>query len=547
VKGWGVDSTARYTSLHKSPFWVLGTSSRDDRQRIVQSADDKSLELDHDLCQRARSDLTNPRTRLAAEIAWLPGVSPVKAEQLATRVLTEPMAIETGIPALAHLNLRVAAFESLHDQFQPNDVATFIQELASSIDALVVADIQRDINEDRAVSGFPEITGEDQIETELVNRKRHIRDAIKNRLNQFPTTTIVSAMTQAVDAATGNGKFHASELIDELVDVYEVEAHEFLQREAANIAKLVETARSVADHDPRSAGEIVDRIDKVARNWDKVAQPIQVSARARGISHGPSKELAFQIRGLAVDLFNKHDMVAQSQRLTDLLREVFAEIPRVAEIAEEDADAIEGIVESRDKWNREITYEAEVGIAFKNTLRISPEGISWKEKNYALADITRVRWGGVSQSVNGIPVGTTYTLAFGNDRSETVVQLRREEVYSTFLEKLRRAVCARLVKEMAATLKTGRELDFSDAVVRDECVFLKKHKWFGSSERVRCAWHEVKIWSVNGMFVIGSQSDEKTNAGLSYIHVANVHILESLIRFALRRSYNRLSDILEDE
>lgn len=131
-------NTARDTSLHKSPFWLLGASSRDDRQRIVQRADDKSLELDHDLCQKARAELTNPRTRLTAEIAWLPGVSPRKAEQLAARILTEPMAIDSGIPALAHLNLMTAAFETLDDRAQPKDIAVFIQEIASLIDELVV-------------------------------------------------------------------------------------------------------------------------------------------------------------------------------------------------------------------------------------------------------------------------------------------------------------------------------------------------------------------------------------------------------------------------
>jgi hypothetical protein len=191
-----VTDTTRGTSLHRSAFWILGASSRDDRQRIVQRADEKSLEQDHDLCQKARSELTNPRTRLAAEIAWLPGVSPKKAEQLAARLISEPMAIESGIPALAHLNLMTAAFETLDQAAQAKDVAVFIQEIASEIDELVVADIRRDINEDRAVSRFPEIASDDHIETELSNRKRHIRAAMKATMNRFPTETIISAITQ---------------------------------------------------------------------------------------------------------------------------------------------------------------------------------------------------------------------------------------------------------------------------------------------------------------------------------------------------------------
>ncbi len=70
------------TPLHSSPFYVLGASVRDGRKRIVELADERSLVADADLCAKARGDLTNPRNRLAAEIAWLPGLSPNAAKVL---------------------------------------------------------------------------------------------------------------------------------------------------------------------------------------------------------------------------------------------------------------------------------------------------------------------------------------------------------------------------------------------------------------------------------------------------------------------------------
>ncbi|MGE0041331.1 MAG: hypothetical protein AB7H88_15805 [Vicinamibacterales bacterium] len=542
-----MSGTVRETSLHRSPFWILRASSRDNRQVIVERADQRSLEMDHDVCQRARSELTNPRTRLAAELSWLPGLSPKKAEQLAARILSEPMAVEPGIPALAHLNLMVAAFETLDGGVPASDVARFIQEIASESEEMVVAHVRRDINEDRAVSGFPELTSDGPIDEGLSNRKRQILDAIRGTLDRLPTDHIVSALTQTVEAATGGGEYHAPELVDELVDAYEVEAHQFLHKEGENISRLVEAASAVAAVDKRSAGELVARIDQVARNWDRVAQPIQVSAKARGTAHVQSNELAFQIRDLAVDLFNQHDMVAESKRLTELLGAVFAEVPLIAERAEQDADAIAEVMGNREEWSREITYQAEIGVAFKNTLSISPAGISWKGQTFPLADITRVRWGGVKHSVNGIPTGTTYTIAFGDERSEAVVELRREEVYSNFLEKLWRAVCARLVVELVTALRAGQTLNFGDAVVKDDSVTLKRHKWMGSDERVRCSWQELHIWSAEGSFCIGAQNDKKVYAALSYIHVPNAHILEQAIRIGFKRGINRLSDILQDD
>lgn len=155
------------TALHQSPFAVLGVTTRDDR-RIVELAEEKSLELDHEVCQKARSDLTNPRSRLSVEMAWLPGVSPRKASQLVESLLQDPMAIreESGLPTLAHLNLLATAFESVDGEHDADDLAGFIMETAYLAEDLSPEDVLRDINEDRAVSGFPEVRALDQIEAE---------------------------------------------------------------------------------------------------------------------------------------------------------------------------------------------------------------------------------------------------------------------------------------------------------------------------------------------------------------------------------------------
>jgi len=543
------------TALHQSAFAVLGVTTRDDRRRIVELAEEKSLELDHDVCQKARSDLTNPRTRLSAEIAWLPGVSPRKASQLVENLLHDPMTVreESGLPTLAHLNLLAAAFEAVDSEHDAEDLASFIQEVAYLVDEIDPEDVLRDINEDRAVSGFPEVRALDQIEAELAERKRYYRSAIKDALDRLPPTTLVQVMTDTVEGVTLGGEDHAPELIDDLVDSYEVETQGFLQKEAENVHKLIKAARDSANSGEAAVKPYVDKLDAVARNWDKVAQPIQLSAKARGIDHEASRDLAYEIRSLAIDLFNTHDMLTQAQRLTGLLQELFAELPEVSERVEQDADALADIfherkqaVARRDEWAREITYRAEIGVMFKDTLSISPDGISWKGQSFSLDSITRVRWGGVRHSVNGVPTGTTYTIAFGDKRSEAVVELKKEDIYSKFIDKLWRAVCVRLLGEMLEALKDGRDLYFGDALLHDDGITLVRHKFLGANERVRCTWGQVQIWNADGSFCIGSKDDKKTNVGISYIHVANTHILEQLIRMAFKKpGMRRLSDLLQ--
>ncbi len=541
------------TALHQSPFWLLGVTVRDDRRRIVELAEQRSLESSPEICQKSRSDLINPRTRLASEIAWLPGVSPRKAEHLVRLLDQDLQAIrsESGLPTLAHANLMAAAFEVM-GEISPQQVSTYINQLASLVEYCSEEDVRRDINEDRAISGFPEIKSAEAVHEELNNRKRYFRDVVKASLNRMSSNHLIEVMTLTVDSATNHGASHAPKLIDDLVDSYEVESQVFLQSEAENVTKLIQAARDAAGAGESAVSPIIDRLEAVARNWDKVAQPIQLSAKARGIDHSPSRDLAFSIRSMGIDLFNEHDMLIQSQRITDLLHDLFAELPEIVERVEQDVEALEGIFRDRNKaedqrktWADEITYEAEVGLLLKDTLKISPEGLQWKQRVYPLDAITRVRWGGVRHSMNGIPTGTNFTIAFGDNRSEAVVELRREATYHKFIDKLWRAVGVRLLTDLLDAVKTGRQISIGGAIIEDSNVTLTKHRLLGANERVRLEWHQVHVWSADGSFYIGAKDDKKTYAVASYIHTANAHVLEQVIRMFFKTAKPRLSSLLE--
>lgn len=542
------------TVLHQGPFAILGVTTRDDRKRIVAQAEERALEQDHDACQKARSDLTAPRSRLSAEVAWLPGVSPRKAAQLLDALLEDPMLArsESGLPTLAHLNLLAASLEAVDGDWDTDDLSSFIQEIAYLQDDLDPEDVLRDINEDRTVSGFPEVKGAEQIEEELAERKRYYRNAVKAALNKLKPAALVKVMTDIVSGVTADGNTHAPELIDDLVDSYEVEAQGFLHKEAQNIRNLIEAARKAASVSEAAVAPYVKQIELVARNWDGVAQPIQLSAKARGIDHEASRDLAYEVRSLAIDLFNKHDMLVHSQRLTQLLQELFAELPEVADRIEQDADALLDIVKERKnavakraEWDREITYRAEIGLIFKDVLSISPAGASWKDQAFPLDSITRVRWGGIRQSVNGVPTGTTYTIAFGDRRAEAVVELRRQDVYFKFIEKLWKAVCVRLLGEMLEELRAGRELRFGEAVIQDDGVVLIKRKFLGANEKVKQSWGDIQTWSADGSFCICAKDDKKANVAISYINTPNTHILEQAISIVFKKpGCSRMSDLL---
>lgn len=547
--------TLSTTALHANAFALLGANPRDDRRRIVELAEERSLEIDHELCQKARSDLTNPRNRLSVEVAWLPGVSPARAKGLLDQLLRDPISIrdEDGLPDLAFANLLAAVFESVGATDSAKDVAEFIEQMADHVEYLDPDDALRDINEDRLISGFPEVGSTDQIESEFVERRRYFRNAIKEALDRMAPADLVEAMTIVVDSATVGGEIHAPSLIDELVDSYALESQEFLTREAENAEKLIKAITSGVKSGESAISSHVAKLERVVRSWNSVARPVQLSTKARGLDHDASKELAYSIRSLAIDLFNEHDMLATSQKLTALLEDQFSEIPDLAERVSADAETLGDIAkrrkaadEERKKWDEEITFSEEVGVVFKDTLAISPRGVSWKDRTYPLDSITRVRWGGVKHSVNGVPTGTDYTVAFGDNRSEQVVQIKREWVYTKFTDRLWRAVGVKIMTEMLNSLKAGQELRVGDAAIRDDSIVLVKHKFLGSNELVRVPWSQTHIWSADGSFYIGAKDDKKTYAGMSYINTANAHVVEQIIRVAFKKpGLTRLSQIFD--
>ena len=411
----------------------------------------------------------------------------------------------------------------------------------------------RDINEDRAISGFPEVPEQDSIEAELSERRRYYKRAIRDALNSLSSMQIAKVLTMVVEISTNSGEDHAPLLIDDLIDSYEIDTQSYLQREADNIKKLIDGARSAAPQGINWVRPYIDKITEIINKWDQVAEPIQLSMKSRGMNHDISQDLATSIRSLGVDLFNQYDMLELSDRITKILQKVFDELPEIMLHLQEDSKSIENIIVNRrethhqkKEWEKEITYEADLGILLKDKLRISPKGVQWNDKVYPLETITRVRWGGMRHSINGIPTGTTYTIAFGDNFRETVVNIKKLEVYSTFIDKLWRAVCVRLLTEYLEKLKTGKRIFFGDAAVDDLGIDLTKHK-FLASENVYCKWGETHIWNANGSFIIGAKNDKKTYVEISYIEVPNTHILESIVSMSFKKWKGRLSGLIEDD
>jgi len=543
--------------LLQNPFHILNATPRDNRRKIVELAEERSLVMDSRECTQARSDLINPRKRLSAEVAWLPGLSPKRTKRLLKSLnnSTEELSATTGLPAMARANLLAACLLRLKASSSPKHVAKSIYKLVLTFEDINPEELRAIINEDRVVSGFPMVTDISVVEAEIHERRLQYRSVMKSALNTLDPRKLVKVVTFITELTTNKGEKHPPTLIADLVDLYEVEAQPFFKKEGENIETLVEKIRQAADGKKSDAilERLVAQLIQVVKNWAMIAQPIQVSKKSRGLDHDASNHIALIVRDLAIHLFNEHGKLDLSQRLTSMLQEVFAGVQVVAEIISEDsktlneiarqqARLIEDVKKQAKKWRSEITYEANMGVFSKSKLRISPEGIEWKNRRWELNSITSVRWGGILRS------GTrpTYTIIFATNSDSVTIEVKRKDVYDNFVERLWKAVGVRILTDLLEGLKSGKRYRFGSAMVSDFGMELERGGWIPSDKHVFCRWDELVIWNDPGVFCVGKKDDKKLAAAFSYLEEDNIHVLEAAIRMFWKRGGDRLSSLLGD-
>jgi hypothetical protein len=529
--------------LLQNPFYILTASPCDSRRRIMELADERSLLLDSSEIKEARAILSTPRKRLSAEIGWLPGMGERTGELLS--LLSDSPAdllAVNKLSSIARANLLVAGIARLSDP-ATEEVVRWILEIARAFEGIDVKELRVIINEERNISDFPEVSDLSDIEAEIQEQRRYYRKVIKSALDNLSPKNLVKAVTVAVELATNDGKKHGPILIADLADMYEVEAQEFLDKEEENMRTLIEKLRTALDtNQPDSVlTPTVNQLIQVVKNWDTVAQPIQVSAKSRGLWHEGSYRVARSIRELAIyHMCNEHGKLDFSQQLTIMLQEVFAEVGEVSERIAQDADDLHDIAKQRDQWRKEITYEANIGAFFVNKLRISPEGIEWKGSRCDLDSITRVRWGGTRYST-----GITYSIIFGyGSYYNTFINLANEEVYNNFVDRLWKTVGVRLLMEYLKGLRDGKQYRFGSTVISDYGLELNRNHIF-SNEKVFCRWSELLIMNSPGGFCISKEHDWGLRNNFSYLEEDNIHVLEAGIRMLLKRNGDRLSSLLE--
>ncbi|MBN8807819.1 MAG: hypothetical protein J0I47_06240 [Sphingomonas sp.] len=502
----------------------------------MEAAEERSLIADSDLCQQAQAILTNPRRRLEAELSWFPGTSPKVAEQAASSTVSQLSELPLG--GLAMANALVAASSGWTAQTVV-ELRDFLDALTSAADQVDVERVIREVNEDREIAGFPMVTSMDVAAESLRDRRQAWRRAVMATFERVPTVEMAEAMFTLVDKVADEQRF--PRFLHEVIDDYAVRSQSFLAREIAGAERLVEKARELAATRPDALPPIIDALKKLLVTWDELTHPVQISATLRGQRDEESEKLAFTVRSLSIDLYNDHSLLEESQQVSVLVGSSFSALPRVASKIAEDAQALDNLSAQAAQEDAELAYAADVGTFSKTRLSIDRDGVEWRGRRTRLSAIRGVRWGAIRKSVNGVPTGTDYLIAWNDGVATTTAEFRNGAIFEAFVPRLWQGVGFRLMNEMMAALGAGGELTFGKMVVRNETVVLTQRKMF-SSERVEFGWGDVTVRTADGSFIVEGPKGSKASETMGYREIDNIHFFEALVRQAFKNGRVRLSE-----
>ena len=538
----------------ENPFAILKASTRDRKAHLNELAEEAALHGDHDAAINARNVLSNPRTRLAAEVAWFPGLSPKRITLTLESIAQGGHPVLDGFNPLSSANFVVEALEA-YAKRGAADLQEGIEELASYVEDIDVADVLQAINEDRQAAGLPSITVPSLVEVEINERVKHYERTATGLLERLPTMEMVAIYEGLISDSTNEGDDVGHRLIDSLIDSYELKASGFLNEEAGRIVGLIEKARVAADNQvsEKQVRASVNEIIGALRIWDQVAQPIQLAYKSRGLTHDESQDLAFAARGLGIDLFNKHDYLDDAKLMSEAIQELFSEVAAVSDKVGEDIEALDDIAidraerqkndaESEAKFAKEITYSTEFGLIFKDKFRISPEGFDYKGSLIPLDKITSVRWGAVRRHTNGVYTGTDFFYGYGTPSSSVLLQ-PKEHQYQEIIQRGWRAVCIRILLEWMEKWSQGGIVNIAGVQVSDDGLVLTRTRLLKADETKFFTWFDLTKGSHNGNLNFTGKSDKKFSVSFSFKDNWNIHILDFAVDKIWEGKARKLSKI----
>ena len=156
--------------LTKNPFHLLELSIRARKETVVEMHEEAIADgrADEVVLARAQQAVLTPRTRLEAELSWLPGIPPSQAREILSEIERNNLAGICG--ALERLEGLDKTNLAAHLCARSNGEIKYVKVLLDAYDDFAVGVVHEIIKGLRSVSGFP-IPDQERVKSTLAALK----------------------------------------------------------------------------------------------------------------------------------------------------------------------------------------------------------------------------------------------------------------------------------------------------------------------------------------------------------------------------------------
>ena len=510
----------------KNPFWVLRVSLDDDTETVADRIEElEDDEPDHDWRAFARR-LQKPRDRLRCEVAWLPGLEADEAlEGAASSLRGEPVTVGQRT-ALADVNLRLMRL--VVSRSGPRALAEQLRGIADAWERLDPVAVAQQINAHRSRAGPRARATDDRVRTALEEHRAWMNATVWGKASRLPIPAgQVASQQQAKELArvvvtiqtlsqtsTRSGQRRAPEAVREWIKKYESEWARQLDWRRAEMEALTKEALSALQHkEAQKAQGVTERFCQSLKQWDHIAQPIQLMYQGEGTTD-PKTEAMFSIaREFSLSLHNEHGETALAALVVETQRRVFKEAERLDERLGQDEETLAEILRKKNEAAAALQIEPFIGHVglHRAVVEVTNDHIRFGARTVNIDNVTKLRWGGVREGY-----WTSYEIGVSTSGGEVLeISTMRSNLYKQVTERLWKACGVRIAAEITVALTKGKAVAVGNAKMTDGNILLVRPHWLKSHEAAWVPLPRTVADVVNGRVVIRNRQEPKWKTSFS--------------------------------
>jgi hypothetical protein len=541
------------------PFFTLKASQFDDKERLLELSEDRAIDLDANICQEARLNVSHPAKRLIHEISWFPGTEiNVIQEYLAYFDLN----ISKVIPIFhktftsEHLNnLSKANFltsylffifsnkPKLYKKIGIDLIKKTIMIISDCFESIDNNELQNTINTDREISKFPKISDCGAVAAAINEHRLNHRTIIKEILNDLGTIELVNTITDIASSAVTERYKVMPLFLSEFIDAYETEAQSFFELEKANVSHIIKEIKTI--HSQNGSNRILhylsDQLISICKNWYHVAEPIIISTSSRGIIHNETNNLFKLVRDFCLKLSNDYHKLDLSLKITTALHYIFNKIDNIKLQTTKDMSRLEELfivdrsilvqqaLNSSDNKLLLLDYKIKRGWDISDDLTINKNGITYGRSHFQFDEIIAIR------------LEPPLTVISTQDEAMKIEIMNPQILKDVFL-RLHPFVIFPLISEHIINLQHGKSYSFGNLTIHDEGIIVSDNPSLSHNENSEYTWDQIRIGKNDKDYIFISKITHHSLGSLSINKVQNMIIFQVLIEQALNKNFKRLSD-----